>query len=334
MKLEYVGIDFDGLGYLDRIRALELGTVSPEGIDLEVKSFELSALFQRVAQKADFDVAEMSASTYLMMRAVGDDRLVGLPVFVSRAFRHNMVVVNTESGIDGPADLRGKRVGVPTYQMTAAVWVRAALEHDYGVSPTEIEWWQGGYFSTDYEERRAHDTPPGVQLKHNPDKSLRQMLMDGEIDAVLSFDASYYKQFAPRLRRLFPNYREVERDYFQRTGIFPVMHMVVLRKDIYDANPWVATSLMEAFVRAKRMGLRRLRDMNALAIAMPWIEDDLDEIDEVFGGDAFPYGFAQNRRVIEAMAQYAYEQGLAHRLVAPEELFARELIDHPGDAMP
>lgn len=332
LHLTYAG----AFTYLDRTRALELGEISPEGIDLEFLNFRVDELFRRVAQDAEFDFAEMSTCTYMMMHAGGDRRLVGIPVFPSRVFRHNMVFVNTEHGIDTPEDLKGKKVGLGEYQMTAALWVRAFLEHDYGVKPSDIEWHYGGYWTPDYEERREHEAPPGVTITRIPrDKALRQMFLDGELDAVLTFDPHPYKQLGPRIRRLFPNYREVELDYFRRTGFFPIMHTVVMRRDTYEANPWAATAMMEAFIRSKRLGLERLGDVGALSVTVPWIEDELEEVAELFGSeDAFSYGFEQNREILEAMARYAQEQHLTDRKLSPEELFVPETIDHRGDGMP
>jgi 4,5-dihydroxyphthalate decarboxylase len=159
------------------------------------------------------------------------------------------------------------------------------------------------------------------------------MFLDRELDAILTFDSQLFKT-NPQVRRLFPNPREVERDYFRRTGFFPIMHTVVMRRDVYAANPWTAVSILEAFIRSKRLGNVRLRNMDALAVTVPWLESQLEEVDELFGGDAFPYGFAQNRAIVDAMTQYAHEQGLAERKLSPEELFAPETLEHPGDGMP
>jgi 4,5-dihydroxyphthalate decarboxylase len=333
LQLTYAG----AFTYLDRTRALEFGEVSPEGIDLDWRNVRVDELFRVVAQNPDeYDISEMSLCTYMMMRAAGDDRLLAIPVFPSRVFRHNMVFVNTEHGIDRPEDLKGKKVGLGEYQMTAALWVRAALEHDYGVKPSDIDWYYGGYWTPAYEERHEHEAPPGVSITRiPPDKALRQMFLDGELDAVLTFDPPPYKKLAPRIRRLFPNSREVELDYFKRTGYFPIMHTVVVRRAVYDDNPWVATSMLEAFIRSKRLGLERLGDIGALSVMVPWVEDELEEVAELMGtDDAFPYGFGQNKRILEAMTGYAHEQGLTDRKLSPEDLFAPETVEHPGDAMP
>lgn len=331
LRLTYAGF----IPYLDRTRALEFGEVSPRGIDLEIRrpDWRNDDLFGRMALDAEFDVAEMSTCMYMMMRAGGDERLIGIPVFVSRAFRHNMIFVRTEAGIDSPHDLKGKRVGLLEYEMTAGLWVRALLEHDYGVKPSDIEWWYGGYYEPGSPDRPPYRHPSGVAIKHNPGKALRQMFLDGEVDALLTFDARFYKALAPCIRRLFPNFREVEREYYRRTALFPIMHTVVIRRDVYEANPWVATAMLEAFIRSKRLGMERLNNVGALAVALPWLDTELDEVAELFGGDPFPYGFEQNRKVLDAMTTYAHEQELTGRKLSPEELFAMETLDHPGDAV-
>jgi 4,5-dihydroxyphthalate decarboxylase len=332
LKLTYGGF----ITYLDRTRALEQAEVTPDGIELETRMLEWSEHdpFRRVAA-GEFDVAEMSVAMYLARYAAGDRSLIGIPVFPSRAFRHNTLFVNTEAGIDVPADLRGRRLGVASYQTTASLWVRAMLAHDYGVQPSDIAWRCGGYYEPENAETDVADAPPGVEIQSiPPGKWLRQMFIDGELDALLTFDAAPYKRLAPRLRRLFPDFRAVEREYLRRTGFFPIMHAVVMRREVYEANPWAATSLLEAFIRSKRLGLERLKLSGSLAVGLPWLELAVDEVGELFDGDAFPYGFGANRPVLEAMTTYAREQHLTGRKLDPEELFAPETIDHPGDAMP
>jgi 4,5-dihydroxyphthalate decarboxylase len=293
---------------------------------------ETNELFRRVAQTAEFDVAEMSTCTYMMMHAAGDRRLIGIPVFVSRAFRHNMVFVNGDLGIEEPLHLKGKRVGLAEYQMTAALWVRAFLRHDYGVQPSDIEWLHGGYHTPEQKERWPFDAPPGVAINRIPaNTTLHQMFLDGKIDGILTFDPDLYNHLGPRIRRLFPDFRAVEREYARRTGFFPIMHLMVMRRDIYDSDPWIATSLLEAFIRSKRFGIERTGDTITHDDTLPWTKAELDDR---FAGDAFAYGFAQNREILEAMTTYAREQHLTDRKLSPEELFAPETLTHPGDDMP
>lgn len=332
MRLTYAGFTT----YLDRMRALEVGDVAPEGVELEMTllRWDEHDPFQRVAEGA-FDVAEMSMSLYMTRYGDGDRNLVAIPVFPSRSFRHNTLFVNTERGIRVPGDLRGKRLGLADFWTTGALWVRAMLEHDYGVSPTEIEWCTGGYYAPVEGGPAPRTAPRGVTISRAPPGSwLRQMFLDGELDALLTFDPAIYKPLAPRIERLFVDHRHVERDYYQRTGLFPIMHTVVIRRAVYAAAPWVAVSLLEAFIASKRRGWVRLRHTGALAVALPWLEDALAEIDDLFAGDPFRYGFAANRAELDAMTGYAYEQGLTPRRLDPAELFAPQTLGHPGDAMP
>jgi 4,5-dihydroxyphthalate decarboxylase len=326
-------LTYGGYVYLDRTRALQTGQVQPKGVDLNVQVVEISELFRRTAQHAEFDIAEMSLSTYLMMLGQGDERLIGIPVFLSRAFRHSMVFVNAGAGIDEPSDLRGKRVGTPEYQMTAGLWIRGFLQHDYGVKPSDLEWWYGGSDEPGYAERRHHDAPPGVRLERIPaGKTLSGMLDAGELDAMITAaKPAPFRNGSPNVRRLFADPYAVERDYFRRTGLFPIMHLVVLRRELYEANRWLAASILDAFIESKRLGLERLRLVGALPVAVPWLAAAMEEVDELFGGDAFPYGFEQNRTALEAATTYSYEQGLTPRRFEPAELFAPETLDHPGD---
>lgn len=328
-------LTYGGYVYLDRTRALQSGQVQPEGIDLNWESIEISELFRRMAQHVEFDVAEMSLSTYMLMLGQGDDRLIGIPVFLSRAFRHSRVFVNTNSGIGRPEDLAGRNVGTPEFQMTAGLWIRGFLQHDHGVSARDMSWFYGGSDEPVYAERRHHDAPPGVTLQQIPEgRTLSGMLDSGEIDALITAaDPEPYRRGSPNVARLFEDPWTVERDYYRRTGIFPIMHLVVVRREIYEAHPWVAASLLNAFIESKRLGLERMRLTGALPVAVPWLAADMEEIDEMFGGDAFPYGFAQNRHVIDAATAYAHEQAMTPRRIDPEELFAPETLDHPGDAL-
>ena len=300
---------------------------------MNFETVEISELFRRMAQHVEFDVAEMSLSTYMLMLGQGDDRLIGIPVFLSRAFRHSRVFVNSDAGIGRPEDLAGKQVGTPEFQMTAGLWIRGFLQHDYGIMASDMWWFHGGSDEPVYAERRHHDAPPGVHIGQIPkDRTLADMLETGELDALITAaDPEPYRRGSPRVRRLFEDPWAVEREYFQRTKIFPIMHLAVMRREIYDQNRWLAVSLLNAFIESKRLGMERLRLTGVLPVAIPWLEADIEELDEMFDGDAFPYGFTQNRHVLETATTYAHEQGLTPRRFEPEELFATETLDHPGD---
>lgn len=328
-------LTYAGGRYFDRTVALETGEVRPDGIELNYVTVDTTQLFYRMARHAEFQASEMSASTYLMMRSRGDDRLIAIPVFPSRAFRHSQVYVNLNSGISRPADLVGKKVAVDEYQMTSALWIRAFLQHDYAVTPDMIDWWMGGLTTPHFEERLAHKLPRGVSLSRIPsDKSIEGMLGAGELDAFVTGAVPHlFHQPSSPIGRLFPDYRKVEEDYFHRTRLFPIMHVVVLRRDVYEAHRWVAASLLDAFERAKAAGYHRLVDLSALSIMHPWIGGEMDALRLDFGGNPFTYGFQQNLGVLEALTQYSYEQGLSVRKLDPQELFAEETLQWSPEAL-
>lgn len=323
-----LGLTFASLDYLDRTRALLDGSVKPEGIELTCLRFGPYELFQRVAQGVEFDVAEMSASTYMSMVSQGDRRYVAIPVFLSRQFRHGYIFVHGASDIRAPGDLAGRRVGVPDYEMTAALWQRAILMHDFGVQPEQISWFQGGEFKPGFVKRV--DLPvTGVSIDVIPDdRTLHDMVATGEIDAVLCpHRPAALTDGSGRVRRLFPDFVEVERDYYRRTGLFPIMHLTVVRRDLYDEHPWVAASLVRAFVEAQALGWKRMGELGSLAVMLPWLTRDLEEIAEELGPAFWAYGFRENQAVVEAMCRYSFEQRLSARELAPEELFAPETHD-------
>jgi 4,5-dihydroxyphthalate decarboxylase len=328
-----VQLTYGGLLYLDRTLPLLLGDVRIPGVDLNYVTFNSPGdLFRRQAQFAEFDLSEMSLGTYLIMTARGDDRFVGLPIFVSRNFRHSQIYVNKRAGIDRPEDLRGRRVGILEYQMTAALWIRAFLQHDYGIKPSDVHWLTGGLFESRFAERLPLDLPPEISLQQIPDGStLEAMLHNGELDALVTVQPpQYFNESADcPVRRLFGDYRSVERDYFARTGHFPIMHLLVLRREIYESHRWLPATLHEGFLRAKHAGIARLRSTTGLAVGTPWLGHELAEIDELFRGDAFPYGVEENRAVLTAMAQYAHEQHMTDRLVDVLELFPPEAHQTP-----
>jgi 4,5-dihydroxyphthalate decarboxylase len=278
---------------MDRTAALADGSVAPRRCRLRFLPFPaVGDLFRRMAQDAEFDAAEMSLSTFMLLLGRGDDRLVGIPAFPSRAFRHGQIYVHSDSGVSQPADLAGCAVGVPEYQMTAALWIRAILQHDHGLSPTDVTWWTGGSVTPVYRERLAHDPPPGVTLRRIPrHRALEEMLLAGDLDALVTvrppvgFDAGGEGP----VRRLFPDYREVERSYYERTGYFPIMHTVVMRRDLYEADPLLAVDLLDTFQRAREAGRREVRDTTALAVAHPWLADELRQMDALFSGDPFSH---------------------------------------------
>lgn len=316
-----------GCGQNDRTIPLQDGTVRPEGIDLQFIHRTSGDLFRRTARHAEFDVSEFSLSTHTLLHARGDRRFVGIPVFPSRKFRHADIYINADAGVQQPGDLVGKRVGVTEFQQSAGVWVRSMLQHDYGVRSDQVEWYFGGVNEPEhFEERVAIQMPPHLRtVTIPPDRCLNEMLERGEIDAFLgSSTPNCFKVGSPHVRRLFPNFWEVELDYYRRTRMFPIMHTVVLKRAIYEEHPWVAASLFQAFARAKAVGWRRLTGSGPLYASLPWLRRHVAETKAVFGPDPFVYGLELNRHVLEAFVQFSHEQGFIQRPVPVADLFAAE----------
>ena len=318
-----------GCGDYDRTRPLVDGTVQADGIALDWERADIPhELFVRV-QRGEFDLAEMSLSGLANGIARGDTQLLGLPVFTSRLFRHSFIFVNVDAGIARPADLVGRRVGVTDYTVSAAVWIRGMLQDDYGVRPSQLRWFLGSLNEPGHVIPLATRRPEDVEIEEiPPDATLGGLLEAGELDAVISPGLpEVFKRGSPRVRRLFENYPEVEADYFRRTGIVPIMHVVVLRRRVYEANRWIARALFEAFCSAKRRSYRALSETGAPRASLVWLQSYLEHERQVFGTEPWPYGFEANRKTIEALTAYVHYQGLAERLLPAEELFAPETLD-------
>ena len=309
----------------DRTLALKDGSVKPKGIDLHVVNMEPHEVFWRMLLNDEFDVAEMSTSNFITVKTRPNPRYVAIPVFLSRIFRHGYIFINKQSGIKKPQDLKGKRVGIPEYSMTALVWMRGFLQHDYGVLPSDITWCQGGAEGRHRKDRIKIDLPADVRIESLPEeKSLSDMLVDGEIDAMMhALVPPCIWENNPNVGRLFPDYREVEKQYYRKTGIFHIMHSVAIKKDVYDANPWVAESLYDSFCEAKRLSQEAIPDSSgAFTYMLPWVIAEYESTIATMGQDYWPYGLTANRPTLEAMTLYAYEQGLASRKLDIEEIFA------------
>jgi 4,5-dihydroxyphthalate decarboxylase len=308
----------------DRMEAIREGGVVPEGIDLNCITFASGReIFDRMVGGREFDVAELSAGEFISLLGRGDCPFVALPVFPSRVFRHGYIFVNARAGIGSPKDLDGKRVGVPLYTQTAAIWTRGHLAHEFGVDLNSIRWVQGAV-----EKIGSHGRPHAppllrpVRIEQNASEaSLGALLARGDIDALIgSRKPDEFGRHADVIR-LFPDHRALERDFYQRTKIFPIMHLIAIRRDLYERQRWIATSLYNAFVEAKRRARVRLRYAGSLAAMLPWLIDDVEEIDAVFGGDPFAYGVEPNRPTLQALIRFMIEQHFIGRAIAIEDLF-------------
>jgi len=319
-----VPISFACAAY-DRMVPLITKEVAPAGVDFTfVPVASPRETFDRMAAKQEFDAAEFSSSEFISGTVAGTSPFVALPVFPSRMFRHSFITVNTRT-VREPKDLAGKRIGVPLYTMSAAVWIRGLLAHDYGVDLSGVRWLQG---VTNKPGRHGNPSPPPmlkrVSIEDNTSgKSLSDLLEEGEIDAVLGSDLPLAVHRGGNVARLFPNFPEVEADYYKRTGIYPIMHLVAMRRDVYERNPAAAKSLYQAFCRAKDIALQRMRHTGMLATMMPWMLAEIEIMDKVFGPDPWPYGVDANRKTLEALVAYLHEQSLIARPIKVDDLFVK-----------
>ncbi len=308
----------------DRMQPLYTGEVQVDGVDLNFLPIELPRpIFDRMSGGQEFDVAEYSSSEFIQRFAAGKCPFVAIPVFPSRAFRHEFIAVNRRSGIRQPKDLEGKRVGVALYTMTAAVFIRGLLQHEYGVDLSRIRWVQGAINTAG-----SHGDPHVLPLLRDVPletadrgKSLDELLVAGEIDATIGTSIPRSTGRNPDIARLFPDFRELEKAYYMRTRIFPIMHLVAIRKDVYEKHPFVATSLYNAMVQSKDLALKKMRNLRALRYMLPWMAADLDEIDAVFGEDPWPYGIEPNRPTLEALVTYMHDQAMIAKPMRIEDLF-------------
>jgi 4,5-dihydroxyphthalate decarboxylase len=316
-------------GNYDRTRALRDGRVKVEGCAVTYLPLYPEEIFFRAFRYQEFDVSELSFSSYIRTVAAGTSAYIGIPAFVSRLFRHSGMYVRADAGIHAPADLRGKRIGVPEYQITAVVWMRGIMQHEYGVLPTEIHWRSGGQEEPGRAERTPLKPIPGLDLKPiGKDQTLVGMLHDGELDALFTARApSSFLRGEAHIKRLFPNTREAEQAYYKKTGMFPLMHLVGIRKTLVEKYPWLPSSVYKAFCEAKALAMVDLTDVNALMVTLPWLIPETEATIALMGKDFWAYGIGENMREIMALTQYAYEQGLIDRKLTVEELFHPSMFE-------
>lgn len=311
-------------GDYDRTRALEDGSVRPDGIDLTYLRLPVEETFFRMLRHREFDVAEMSLSTYVATLDQDPPPFVALPVFTSRMFRHGGIYLNANAGIGAPSDLRGKRVGSPEFQLTACVWIRGILAEHHGVPVDSVTYYTGGQETPGRIEKGKVDT--GLDIRPIPaGATLAQMLADGEIDALYTPRVpSPFRDRDPRVGRLFDDVVGVEKEYFAATGIFPIMHVVVIRRDVYERHPWVAQSLYKACRIARDDAYTRIYDSSALRFMEPWLIQHIEDSRQLLGQDYWSYGLAENEKTLDVFLRYHHEQGLSGRRYEPADLFAAE----------
>ncbi|MBX3500423.1 MAG: ABC transporter substrate-binding protein [Alphaproteobacteria bacterium] len=313
----------------DRTRALADGRVRPDGIELNYLSLPVEETFFRMLRHREFDACEMSLSSYAVSLMGEEPPFIAIPVFPSRMFRHSGIYISTKTGIREPRDLIGKRVGNPEYQLTAQVWIRGLLADEYGVDHRSVRYFTGGAETPGREEKLKLDLPPDIRIQPiGPTQTLSQMLADGEIDAMYAPRAPSTLRTRPDdVQRLFPDYITAERAYWRKTKLFPIMHTVVIRRELYEANRWMATSLHKAFVEAQRLVYEDLQEIAALKTMLPFQAAWAEETRREMGEDWWPYGFAPNRAALDTFLRYHHEQGLSSRRMRPEELFTPETLE-------
>jgi 4,5-dihydroxyphthalate decarboxylase len=310
----------------DHVRDLAGGSVRAQGIALNTLLFAVEEIFHRFTRYREWEVSELSMGKYSSLVSQGDRTVSAIPVFPSRVFRHSSIYVRRGGPVRAPQDLRGKRVGLPEWAQTAAVYSRGMLVHEYGVALDQVEWIQAGVDEPGRQEKVELKLPKGVRVTPRPDSSLDRMLREGEIDAALSAHAlRSFEAGHPDIVRLFPDYRGVEEAYFRKTGIYPIMHVIAVRSEVLAGFPWVATNLLEAFEAAKQRSLARSREITASRFPVPWIAEIADRASDLFGGDPMPYGIEANRTTLTAYLRFAHEQGVCHTLLEPEDLFPAEV---------
>ena len=315
----------------DRTRALREGQVAFDGIELTYLPLIVEETFFRMLRYHEFDIAEMSLSSYTLSLFVDKPQFIAIPIFPSRLFRHNGIFINANAGIRRPEDLAGTRIGTPEYQLTAPVWQRGILSDDYKVPVTSVTHFSGGLEEPGRDEKISLNLPANIKLQPIPaGKTLSQMLEAGEIDALVSPRApSSFKPGGPRgnVRRLFEDYSTIERDYYQRTKIFPIMHVVAIKREVYEKYPWVAQSVYKGLAASQKVTYEDLHETAALKVMLPWLIKHVEETESVMGKDFWPYGLQPNIKTLSTFLRYSYEQGLAKRLLEPKDLFAPETLE-------
>jgi 4,5-dihydroxyphthalate decarboxylase len=309
------------VGDFDRTRPLLDGAVRIDGVEPVFMTLSPEEIFFRAFRAAEFDICELSLSSCTVRTAQGSFAYVGVPAFVSRMFRHTSIYVRTDR-IKRPEDLKGRKVGLPEYQLTANVWARALLEDDFGVTPSDIHWVRGGIEEAGRPEKITLSLPNGVRLDNAPEgKSISQLLADGEIDGFIAPRPPKLERPHPNIGWLFPDPIAAAKDYYRRTRIFPIMHLVGVRRALAEQHPWLPGAVYKAFAQAKTAALAHLADTSATKVMLPFVEERLAEARALMGEDFWSYGLAPNRHVLETFLAHHHRQGLSPRLVAPEELF-------------
>ena len=310
----------------EHTRDLTRGDIQAEGIDLRYLNLQIEETFFRFIKFREWDVSEMSFGKYIALKSQNDQSVTAIPVFPSRVFRQSSLFVVSGSNLQEASDLRGKRIGIPEWAQTASIYTRGWLVHDIGIPLQEIEWIQGGVNDAGRQEKVKLNLPDGVSYTPRPDRSLTEMLLSGEIDCIMSaHPPAPFENDDGSILHLYPNYREIEEQYYRDTGIFPIMHVIALRGDVFEQNRWIAKNLLKAFTEAKDRAMFRVQEMTATRVPFAWCYEGAQKARQLFGEDFFPYGVEPNRKTLDAFLRYGFEQGVCQRKVEVEELFPEEV---------
>lgn len=310
------------MGDYDRTRPLFDGRVQIDGVDPVYMLLNPEEMFFRAMRSQDFDITELSFSSYLVKHSRGECPYIAVPVFVSRAFRHTSIYVRKDR-IQRPEDLKGKRIGLPEYQLTANVWARAILEDDHGVHPRDVTWVRGGIDTPSRPEKIALQLPPDIRVESAPEGQTISALLDrGEIDGFIGpRPPNAVALRNPNIGWLFDDPTATAKAYYQRTGVFPIMHVVGIRKTLAEQHPWLPMAIFKAFSQAKSAALELLGDTSATKVTLPFVEEQLKAAKSVMGEDYWPYGVAASRRTLETFVRHHHSQGLSTRQMEVADLF-------------
>lgn len=311
------------IGDYDRNRPLLDGRVRIDGVDPVFMTLSPEEIFFRAFRHQAFDICELSFGSYVVSVDRGDPHYIAIPAFLSRAFRHTSILIRIDKGIEEPGDLKGRRIGIAEYQLSANIWARALLEDEYGVKPSDIQWVRGGMEQPGRPEKLKVELPADVRIENAPaDRSLNRLLMDGDIDGFIGpRTLSCFDRGHPHVGRLFPDSVAAAADYYQRTGIFPIMHLLGLRRSLAERHPWLPTALFKAFGASKKTALEHLSDTSATKVTLPFVEEQLDRARKLLGDDFWSYGVPPNRKVLDAFLDHHHHQGLSSRRISIDELF-------------
>ena len=311
----------------DHFRDFRLGTVTAEGIDVTWLMLGHHECFARFTANREFDLSELSFAKFTTQVSRERSDIIGLPVVCSRLFRFSSFYVNRKSGIRTIEDLKGKRVGSPEWAHSAAVYMRGWMHNEMGVKLADVQWYQAGANAPGREEKVELNLPAGVSITRVADRSLSELLAAHEIDcAIIARPPTCFLEGHPDVVRLFPDYLEMEEAYYARTKVWPIMHIIAMRRAILDDHPWAARNLYNAFLESKRRSIQRILDPAVSRYPVPWLTTYARRMRDTFGGDLFPYGIEENRPTWEQMALYTHQQGIAHRLMKPEEFFPEGIM--------